>query len=238
MPNAEPPIAMVERGETLSEQAYERLQTALVSGVFKPGETLSIRQLAALIGVSATPARDAISRALWEGSLENGPNRTVVVPKLTLERLHDIYAVRLNLECLATELAAPNFNGQALAALQRIEADYVAGLEAEDMSAVLRENERFHFYIYAQSNNEILLGLIKTLWLKMGPSLNLLFPAYVDRRGSRHKNEIISALRERDGAKAREAVEADLIDGKAEVRRALQRLEQGSRAPRRRIASL
>jgi DNA-binding GntR family transcriptional regulator len=214
-------IPFVERGETLAEQGYSRLREALASGVFQPGESLSIRRLATLLGVSATPARDAIARALWEGCLESGPHRTVSVPRLTLEKLHEIYAVRLNLEGLATELAAPNFNKPVLAKLETIHNTYCNALEAKEYSRGLKANESFHFHIYEQSNNTLLVEMIRALWLKMGPSLNLLYPAYYDKRGQSHHEDILDALRKRDGAKARAALEEDLVDGKAELKRAL-----------------
>jgi DNA-binding GntR family transcriptional regulator len=211
----------IERGETLSEQACNRLRLALASGTFKPGESLSIRQLAGLLGVSATPARDAIYRALWDRSLESGPNHTVVVPKLTIDNVNQIYVVRINLEGLATELATPNFNRPEIAKLEAVHAAYCKAVDAGNHREALQTNENFHFFIYEQCNNTLLIEIIKSLWLKMGPSLNLLFPAYLDRRGTSHKLDILKALRKRSGADARAAIEADLVDGRAEIRRAL-----------------
>jgi DNA-binding GntR family transcriptional regulator len=217
----DPNLLLIERGETLSEQAYSRLRSALASGVFKPGETLSIRGLARLLGVSATPARDAISRALWDRSLESGPHRTVMVPQLTLPSVQQIYPVRMSLEGLATELAAPNFHTSKLRELQAIHESYCAAIDRQDRSKILETNERFHFFIYQQSNNELLVEMIGSLWLKMGPSLNHLLPAYLDKRGVKHKSAILSALRKRNGGEARAAIEADLADGKAQITRAL-----------------
>ena len=212
---------VIQRGETLAEQAHGRLQEALASGVFKPGETLSIRGLARLLGVSATPARDAIARALWERSLENGPNRTVVVPELTAASVRDIYTVRLSLEGLATELAAPNFLSPAFAELETIYDHYCAAIEGQDRNRMLETNERFHFFIYQQSDNALLVEMIRSLWLKMGPSLNFLYPAYLDKRGIRHKSAILEALRRRNGVEAKAALEADLADGKSQIRQAI-----------------
>jgi DNA-binding GntR family transcriptional regulator len=228
----------IERSETLAEQAYSRLKSALATGAFKPGETLSIRRLAGLLGVSATPARDAIARSLWDGSLESRPNRTVAVPTLTVKNLDEIYTVRINLEGLATELAAPNFNRSKLVKLETIHATYSSSLDAEDYSKALQENESFHFLIYEQSNNAVLVDIIKSLWLKMGPSLNLLFPAYSDRRGMNHKLKILSALRKQSGSEARAAMEADLIDGKAEIKRALTMSEAAGKPARKRSARI
>ena len=211
----------IERTETLAEQAHSRLMLALASGVFKPGESLSIRRLAGLLGVSATPARDAISRALWDRSLQGGPNRTVVVPKLTIDTVNQIYAIRINLEGLAAELAATNFHAAEMKQLEAIHVHYGEAVDSGNHSDALQANENFHFFIYEHSNNPLLVDMIKSLWLKMGPSLNFLYPAYFDRRGTNHKVQILSALRKQSGYDTRAALEADLIDGRAQVRQAL-----------------
>lgn len=225
-------VPAIERNDTLAEQAYSRLRLALAGGAFKPGETLSIRRLAGLLGVSATPARDAISRALWDRSLQSGPNRTVLVPTLTVESVNQIYAIRINLEGQAAELAAPNFDEQQLTALEAIHERYRAAVEAGDHAEALQSNEHFHFYIYEQSANPLLVDIVKSLWLKMGPSLNLLYPEYFDLRGAGHKLQILGALRKQSGFEARSAVEADLVDGRAQVRRALAGSEADAAAER------
>ena len=86
---------------------------------------------------------------------------------------------------------------------------------------MLVANEQFHFHIYRRSGNDLLVDMIKSLWLKMGPSLNLLFPAYLDKRGVKHKQAILKALAAVDGAAARAAVKSDLADGKAQIEKAL-----------------
>ena len=227
----------IQRGETLADQAYSRLQSALASGVFKPGESLSIRGLARLLGVSATPARDAISRALWEHCLESGPNRTVIVPQLTLASVEEIYAVRMSLEGLATELAAPNFQSPYLKELEAIYESYGAAIDGQNYIKMLETNERFHFFIYERSNNALLVEMIKSLWLKMGPSLNLLFPAYFDKRGIRHKVAILDALKQRNGVKARAALGAAFAAGRAQIRQAIIAGAQPHKPVRRRRAA-
>ena len=222
-------IEPIERGDTLADQAYDRLRSALASGTFKPGKSVSIRQLARLLNISATPARDAISRALWERGLEAGPQRTVVVPSLTVANLHDLYAIQINLEGLATELATPHFTGQSLRQLEALLKAYQramekppAASEKPDYGPVLQVNENFHFYIYEKSGNPLLVEMIRSLWLKMGPSMHLLRSAYLkNRTGLEHHTEILKALRTGDPRAARDALIADLRDGRAVIEKVL-----------------
>lgn len=215
-------IEPIERGDTLADQAYDRLRSALASGTFKPGESVSIRQLARLLNISATPARDAISRALWERSLEAGPQRTVVVPSLNVANINDLYTIRVNLEGLATELATPNFTEPSIRQLEGLLKVYQGAMEKPDYRKVLQANENFHFYIYDKSRNPLLIEMIRSLWLKMGPSMHLLRSSYLkDRTGLEHHTAILSALRSGDPRAAREALIADLRDGRAVIEKVL-----------------
>lgn len=208
----------IERSDTLSDKAYERLREALMSGTYKPGDALSIRGLADTLGISATPARDAISRLLWERGLQSGPFRTVLVPKLTKESLGDAYEVRLSLEGLAASLAAPRYTDTDVAELEAIHKGHVKAVNGRNYRAALAANESFHFHIYERANNELLLEIIRGVWLKLGPSLNLLYPKYVQtRQGVTHHEEIVSAMRKRNAGLARKAVEADLRTGLQEL---------------------
>lgn len=215
-------IEPIERQDTLSDMAYERLRSALMAGKFRPGDTLSIRGLAATLGISATPARDAISRVLWERGIENGPNRTIVVPILTQDRLRQIYDVRLSLEGLAAWSAATRFTSHDMARLREAQSAHLKAVKAGDYKGALVANEVFHFTIYERSDNPVLVELVRGLWLKLGPSLNLLYPTYARNRiGVSHHREIVEALQAKDPKAAKLAVEADLKDGLAELEIAL-----------------
>lgn len=212
----------IERSETLADMAYERLRLALMSGAFRPGDALSIRQLASVLGISATPARDAIARVLWERGLENGPHRTVVVPVLSRQRVGDIYDLRLNLEGRAASSAATRFRKSDLAKLEEARRRHLDCIDRRDFKGVLAANESFHFIVYERAENVMIQELIRGLWLQLGPSLNLLYPKAEQKRpGVHHHIDIVDALKRGDADAARLAVEADLRDGWAEVDRAL-----------------
>src|SRR5215472_18250466 len=91
------------RPETLSEAAYERVAISLMDGAYVPGDRVATRGLATDLGVSATPAREAMLRLVNEGALELRNARTIVVPTLTAARLKEIYCVRHALEPMVAE---------------------------------------------------------------------------------------------------------------------------------------
>lgn len=215
-------IGRVERYDTLADRAYEQLRHALMNGSFHPGQKLTIRKIAAVLGISATPARDAISRLVSERVLDSGPNRTVSVPTLDSERIREIYLLRTALEGLATELGAKAMDKAQIESLERLQLALIAAMDRNNFKRVLAENEEFHFTIYRASNMPMLVEAIQQLWLKLGPSLNLLYPSYNrSRKGVAHHLDILTALRSGDAVGAREAMEADLRDGAIELEGAL-----------------
>ena len=99
-------LDLIERSETLTAQVAEKLRAALIGGVFAPGDKITIRAVAKSLGVSLTPAREALSILAAEGALEFGANRTLMVPPLSVDRLAEITRIRIALEGLAAERAA------------------------------------------------------------------------------------------------------------------------------------
>ncbi len=221
----------VKRYDTLADRAYEQLRAALTTGSFFPGQKLTIRKIAAILGVSATPVRDAISRLLFERVLECDVNRNVFVPRLDAQRLRHIYALRIALEGLAAEEGARNFTRADVDHLEQVQLALIAAMDRQDYSRVLVENEKFHFGIYSACGNPLLVEAIQQLWIKLGPTMNLLYPTYnKTRTGVSHHLKVVAALRSGDPAAVRAAIEADLRDGELALRQAIESAEQEAAA--------
>src|SRR5258707_5949008 len=92
--------------ETLTDRVYQQLRTMIMSGGVRPGKELKLRELAKELHVSLMPVRDAIGRLVVERALDMLPNRQVIVPELSLERLIEVRRVRVVLEGEAGALAA------------------------------------------------------------------------------------------------------------------------------------
>ncbi|MEY9142025.1 GntR family transcriptional regulator [Bradyrhizobium elkanii] len=209
----------IARQSNLGELTYERLKEIIVTGSFPPNHKLTVRSVAAALGVSTTPARDALNRLLSEGAIVNEGPKTVVLPQLTLESLEEIAATRMALEGLAAERASSNASPSDLAALEGLQTVINAGLDAGDYREVLRANREFHFLIYRLSGWPRLVGMIESLWLRVGPSLNELYPYFATNRvGVANHQAAMEGLRARDGAKVRAAMEQDIRDGYARLK--------------------
>lgn len=204
-----PAFAPVEH-QTLRDNAYAQLREALMTGQFEPGQHLTIRGLAAALGVSPTPIREAVRRLVAERAVEAEANRWMRIPLLSVEQLRELRAIRLALEGLATEEAARRMTRAALVEVRRLEREIVVLRPSGDPKQMIPRISRLHFAIYRASGMPDLVRIIESLWLRSAPYSNLLFPGYTGVERGRLRATVIAALQERDSTAARVAMEADI----------------------------
>lgn len=201
---------------TLRDRAYEGLRDLLIAGQLAPGEKLSMRQLAAGLGVSPMPVREAVHRLVAERALEVQPQSAVRVPLMTREHFAELTTIRINLEGMAAQVAAGKITAVELARVRRYHERFrdSARRASPNPSAVIRSNQQLHFAIYKCARMPTLLLLIETLWLRIGPVL------IFDMRSSPRRlhtlaahechEHLVAALEHRDGEAARRALARDI----------------------------
>lgn len=202
--------------ETLGDRVTAELCKLLVAGRLAPGDKLSLRKVAEAVGVSMMPVREAVSRLAADGALEVLPGRAVRVPVMSLAQFRELTRIRLVVEGFAAEEAARQATLEAIGEIAHFEAAFraVAIADEPEASAAVSANHDFHFAVYRASGMPSLVEMIERLWLKAGPILNL------DMRSERNRLKggsamqahaaLLAALRTRDGAAAREALQADI----------------------------
>lgn len=205
----------------LGDIAYEKLKESLIRGTYRPGHKLTVRAAADALGVSSTPARDAINRLVLEGALVYTGPKTVIVPHLDSQTLEEITLIRLALEGLAAERAGSEGTQTIVAELEAIQALIDAALDEARYADALWHNKEFHFFIYRLAGLPHLLGMIEPLWLRIGASFNDLYPEFaLAKYGVHNHRAAIEAIGERDGSSLRAAIESDIRDGFRQLKRA------------------
>jgi Transcriptional regulators len=203
----------IEQG-SLSARAYVALREALIAGNFKPGQRFVMQDLAEEMGTSVTPVREACLRLVSEQGLELKSGRFVCVPALSLSRYMEVRTIRIALEGLAAEIAAANATAEDAKHLIELHEQFDAAERAHDVAAALRHNREFHFALYRLSGMDMLIGQIESLWVSMGPILNLFYAEVKhDYLGAAEHLAVIAALRAHDGPAARTAITQDIIRG-------------------------
>ena len=136
-------LQALERPEPLGDRVYATLRNYVRAGRIPTGQPLQEAALAAQLGVSRTPVREALARLASEG-LVVAEGRSFTLPILVVRDIEDIYALRFLLEPEALRLAAAsNPERKQLAPLRKGLADMVAAHEAGDGAAFMDANYRY-----------------------------------------------------------------------------------------------
>lgn len=140
------------------------IHEAIMSGDLPAGSRLKVRDLAAQVGTSVLPVREAIRRLEEAGLAERSPHKGAVVKGLTLEELIHVYDVRRLLEVEAARVGAEHISGHDC---DKMQAEYDAMRVAIDegrVVACLDHDEALLTILYRASGNPVLMELIRTLW--------------------------------------------------------------------------
>jgi DNA-binding GntR family transcriptional regulator len=198
--------------ETAHARVHAGLKEALMNGDFLPGQRLVVRQIAEQFGTSAMPVREAFRQLASDEALFDHPNRGVMVPEATVERIADLVRVRCNVEGMAAEWAATTISQDEMDELARVNELMHQCVAGNAMADYLTLNRRFHFTVYRAVRSPVLQQIIEKLWLRAGPFLNIARTDATYGLGLAHHDEIIASLRRGDGRSVRRALVADLTE--------------------------
>jgi DNA-binding GntR family transcriptional regulator len=208
-------IAPVER-ETLNDRVYRELKNSIMAGSFKPGAELTLRSVADALGTSLMPVRDAMRRLVSERALEVRPSRKIALPVLTVDQFLELRRIRLQLEgdavALAAEKIAPRQLGTCRSLLKRLEA-----LDEARRGQFWALNHKLHFAIYEAARSPLLLSIIESLWLQIGPLLTRISTARAVKDSADPHALLVQALARHDPIAARRALEMDLTQSTERV---------------------
>lgn len=155
----------MEAYRTKSELAASRLRDDIRSGVMRPRERIDIDALGELLGMSATPIREALRQLQAEGFVVHEPHRGARVADFSPEETADLYDLREVLESLATLIASDHLTAADIAELGQLAEANRAAIDRNDHSDAMRLNEAWHMTIYAAAQNTPhLMDFIRRLW--------------------------------------------------------------------------
>jgi DNA-binding GntR family transcriptional regulator len=222
-PSLRLPAAKQRAGETTGEFVHRRLRQAIMTGRFPPGVAVTIRGLAALLGTSAMPVREAMRRLTAEHALDFLDNRRARVPEMTDARFISLMETRILLEIEAAGRAFPHIDAARLAELRRADQLVNDAYARGDVERTIETNLAFHRRLYTLAPNDVLTPLIESVWLQIGPFMRAaLKDARIYYRVDRH-DEALAAIVAGDRAGLIRAIEADIRDGIGHLAAAEQR---------------
>jgi DNA-binding GntR family transcriptional regulator len=148
---------------TLMERAYLRLRHEVEVGLLVPGQRLDERALSERLGVSRTPLRHALEQLVHDGLAQRSPYQGIFVRSFTATDVENLYTVRSALEQLAVRLAVERASAEDLAQVRDLANRCCECGDQGDTAGLGEADRRFHEAIVTASQNDILIGVLKTL---------------------------------------------------------------------------
>jgi DNA-binding GntR family transcriptional regulator len=152
---------------TLRARVHQHLREAILSARIPPGTVLQEVPLAASLGVSRGPLREALGDLAAEGLVTITPRRGAVVSTLTKRDFLEAYQVREALETMAVRLAVPTMTGERFAVLERAQERMVEAAAAGDFQGFFDGNVAFHEAWVEASGNAKLLDIYRRLMAQL-----------------------------------------------------------------------
>ena len=188
-------------------QIYVLLRDAIVAAQLEPGRQLSENELAALLGVSRTPIREALQRLRDDRLVEIVPQLGTFVTRISEDAVADAQFVREALECAAVRATALRARDQDLAGLEVIIRRQEAAREAADFDAFYVLDDDLHRALCDLSGHDIAWSLSQRAkgHLNRVRRLSLPEPGYLMEMISEHR-AVVAAVAEHDPDAAEEAL--------------------------------
>lgn len=188
---------------TLWERVYAHLRDEILANRLPPGAVLSEVPLAASLGVSRGPVREAIGRLAAEGLVTVRPRRGAIVSALSHEEFLQAYQVREALESLAIRLAVPLLTDEELDRIDSLVERQGEAVERDRIDDFFVLNSEFHELLVQASANAPLQEMYRQLMGHMGRyQMRSLALRGTVRRSLMEHSAIARACRARDPERA------------------------------------
>lgn len=203
----------------LSDQLVELLRDRIVTGRVAPDGPIRQDSLAAELGVSKIPLREALTRLEQEGLVRSQANRGFFVRSLNAEEAEEVYLLRLKLEPEAVALASRDaseedrrYARETLATLFRVTDEHGEGVGAF--------NRAFHLALIRPSHRVITTNILERLHVLSERYVRKhLEPLGRDDRANQEHGELLDAWLDRDVGRVEELMSAHINQTLQDLRR-------------------
>ncbi|WP_349368869.1 GntR family transcriptional regulator [Salinarimonas sp.] len=185
------------RGQTV----YRAILAAIRARHYRPGDRLREEEVAARLGVSRTPVREALGRLQEKGLVEAAAGRGLAVARLGMQQVLELYAMREELEGAAARFAAQQASPVELDNLVRLNAELAAA--EDDAWRAAEINRVFHERLYDAARNRYLSQALDDLQdtVALLPSTTFQVPGRAASAAQEHR-ALLEALSARDSERA------------------------------------
>ena len=185
--------------QTLASITLDALRERILRGDYQEGEPLRQDALAAALGVSRIPIREALRQLEAEGLVTFSPHRGAVVSSLSLDEIVELFELRAAIETDLLRRALPHVTPDIVRRAEEILDAYDAALRGGVIAEWGNLNWQFHSTLYAPAGRHLTMGVAQRLHQQCDRYLRMqLALTHGERRAEREHHAILAAVRKRD----------------------------------------
>ena len=198
----------------LSEAVARYVRSRVFDGTYAAGEYVRLDQLAAELGISVTPVREALFELRAEGLLAQQPHRGFVVLPVTGRDITDVSDVQAHIGGELAARAATNITDDQVRELESIQTQLEDAYARDDHERAVRLNHDFHRAINVAADSPKLAQLMSQI-TRYAPESVFPIVAGWPKRSMKDHRRVVAALAKRDAEQARVAMSEHLAAGAA-----------------------
>jgi DNA-binding GntR family transcriptional regulator len=200
------------RSQSLTAQAYARIEEMIVTLQLPPGMAISEAELSQRLGIGRTPVREALQRLAREHLVSILPQRGNLVSEIDIRKQLRLLETRREVERLIARCAARRASPEELQSFERLADEFATAAQSGDATEFMRADKEFNDLSLRAARNEFAAG---AMGLMHGLSRRFWFLHYRQAADLPAMAELHSrlarAIARRDEAAAAQALDA-LLD--------------------------
>jgi DNA-binding GntR family transcriptional regulator len=196
----------------LADDVARHVRRRIFDGTYAAGQYIRLDQLAAELGVSVTPVREALFVVSAEGLLSQQPRRGFVVLPVTCRDLTDVANVQAHIGGELAARAAANITDDQVRELEKIQTELEEAYAGDDDQRAIRLNHEFHKAINVAADSPKLAQLMSQITRYAPESVFPTIEGWPDQ-STEHHRKLLAALEKRDENLARTAMSEHLAAG-------------------------
>jgi DNA-binding GntR family transcriptional regulator len=215
--------------DSLQQRVYERIKKLILTNRLRPGQSISIDQLASELGVSHTPVREALAMLKLDGLVMTGYHKTPQVTDIDDLDVREIYDVRKMLEGFAIRQVCNKLSDEDIRTLEGLVDTYLNHQNEDTMQERLAQSDvSFHGLIVSKVENNTffrLYRMIEDMALRIRTLVITQSAEKIDVISKEHF-AVLDALRRRDTEEAYQQLMVHLDNARERTLKAIAVIEE------------
>ena len=214
----------VRKGKFLREQVHKRLKDSIVNEVLPPNKRLIEEKIAAEMGTSRTPVREAMQKLEKEGLIHKLPRGGYAISVITISDIEEVFGIRSILEGHAAYLATLRVTDEDIKALEEIVRKEEKRLTEKNTDELVTLNTEFHEKLYKAARSAKLYGMINDLrdYIYRFRIIIFRYPDMAEISIQDHK-DMISLMKAKRATKVERLVRKHIIRGRNLIKKKIKR---------------